>query len=373
MQTQQDEITLESLVGEMESAFEEQAGYPAGSATDVGIRIRTLAGELYALYTRLKFFIRQSFPDTATGTYLEEHARMRGLVRKAAGTATGTVTFYREQSQDSGVVGYDPAQDPLLASAVEIPQGTICATGGSSPRQYVTDAACRMEPGAWEVQAAVTAAEGGRSYNAAPGAVHDIINAPQGVSGVINRGYITGGGDAETDDALRRRIEQSYSARDNGVNTQYYKNIATSFEQVLSAGVIPRVRGDGTVDVAVRTHTNTGAELIEAITRAIEENRELCCDVLVRYATAYDVSFELDVTACYGSDREQIGAACESAAAEYVDALAVGEPVRLSVLTGRVMGIDGVVNCRIVSPAEDVCPPLDAYTAPQIAVTVGLE
>ena len=93
--TQENETTLDTLTREMERAFEERAGYPAGSATDVGIRIRTLAGELYALYTRLDFYRRQAFPSTATGTYLDEHARMRGLTRKAAGTAAGTVVFYR--------------------------------------------------------------------------------------------------------------------------------------------------------------------------------------------------------------------------------------------------------------------------------------
>lgn len=49
------EITVEALAQRMAQAFEQQAGYPAGSATDVGIRIRTLAGELYALYARLEF------------------------------------------------------------------------------------------------------------------------------------------------------------------------------------------------------------------------------------------------------------------------------------------------------------------------------
>lgn len=371
--TQENETTLDTLTREMERVFEERAGYPAGSATDVGIRIRTLAGELYALYTRLDFYRRQAFPSTATGTYLDEHARMRGLTRKAAGTAAGTVVFYRDRSENAGVIGYDPAEDPLLAAAVEIPKGTICATSGSSPCQFVTAAACRMEPGQWETEAPVTAASSGRSYNAAPGAVNTVVNAPQGISGVINRGYIYGGGDEETDDALRRRIEQSYGERDNGVNARYYIETAASFGEVLSAGVLPRVRGDGTVDVAVRTHTNEGSELLERITRKIEENRELCCDVLVRYAAEYDVAFELDVTAYYGSDRELVRTACEEAAAGYIDSLAVGEPVRLSVLMGRVMAVDGVVNCRIVSPAQDVCPPRDAYTVPAVSVTVSLE
>lgn len=367
------EITVEALALRMEQAFEQQAGYPAGNATDVGVRIRTLAGELYALYSRLRFLKRQAFPGTATGEYLDEHARMRGLTRKEAGTATGAVTFYRNRSEDSDLIEYDPLEDPLLADAVEIPAGTICATSGSTPAQFVTTSSCRMEPGEWETQAPVQASGSGRDYNAAPGVVNTLVNAPQGVSGVINRGYIYGGGDAETDDALRGRIEQSYSIRDNGVNAQYYLNIAAAFDEVLSASVLPRVRGDGTVDVAVRTHTNEGAALISRITRKIEENRELCCDVLVRYAQPYEAPFVLDVTTYFGSDRETVREACEDAAYAYIDSLAVGDPVRLSVLIGKVMAVDGVVNCQVTSPDGDVHPPRDAYTVPDIQVTVSVE
>lgn len=368
-----EEITVETLVRQMEQAFEEQAGYPAGSATDVGVRLRTLAGELYALYSRLDFLRRQAFPATAAGDYLDEHARMRGLARKQAGTASGTVTFYRNQSEESGLVDYDPLTDPLLSDAVEIPQGTICATAGSVPMQFVTTAACRMEPGEWQVDAPVQASGSGRDYNAAPGAVNTLVNAPQGITGVTNSGYIYGGGDAETDDALRSRIEQSYAVRDNGVNAQYYINKAAAFGQVLSANVLPRVRGDGTVDVAVRTHTNEGEELIEQITQELEQNRELCCDVLVRYAQPYEQAFVLDVTAYYGCDRELVRQSCEDAACGYIDALAVGEPVRLSVLTGKVMAVDGVVNCRASTPGGDVHPPLDCYTVPALQVTVSIE
>lgn len=367
------EITVEALAQRMAQAFEQQAGYPAGSATDVGIRIRTLAGELYALYTRLEFFRRQSFPATATGTYLEEHARMRGLERKQAGTASGTVTFYRNRSEDYALVDYDPLADPLLADAVEIPQGTICATAGSMPMQFITTDTCLMEPGIWQVDAPVQAAGSGRAYNAAPGVVNTLVNAPQGVTGVTNQGYIYGGGDAEPDEALRSRIEQSYAIRDNGVNAQYYISKAVAFAQVISANVLPRVRGDGTVDVAVRTHTNEGEELIEQITRELEQNRELCCDVLVRYAQPYEQAFVLDVTSYYGSDREIVRQACEEAAYGYIDALAVGEPVRLSVLIGRVMAVDGVVNCQVSEPGGDVHPPLDCYTVPAIQIVVSVE
>lgn len=373
MQEQTEEVTVESLTRTMEQAFEEQAGYPAGTATDVGIRIRTLAGELYALYSRLEFFRRQSFPSTAGGAYLDEHARMRGLARKAAGTAAGEVLFYRGRSEEAARVDYDPLKDPLLSAPVEIPKGTICSTSGTDPRQFVTTQACGMAAGEWEVSAPVQAAASGRSYNAAPGAVNTVVNAPQGITGVINRGYLYGGADEESDAALRRRIEQSYSSRDNGVNARYYQEKAMAFEEVVSAGVLPRVRGDGTVDVVIRTHTNEGQELIDRITREIEANRELCCDVQVRYAAEHRVQIVLDVTAYYGSDREQTALRCRSAVDRYVDALAVGEPMRLSVLTGAVMAVEEVLHCRVTAPGGDVVPPRDCYTSADTAVTVSME
>ena len=40
--TQENETTLDTLTREMERVFEERAGYPAGSATDVGSSMRSI-------------------------------------------------------------------------------------------------------------------------------------------------------------------------------------------------------------------------------------------------------------------------------------------------------------------------------------------
>ena len=41
--------TYEEILGRMQGTFEELAGYPADDASDIGIRLRVLAGEVYSL------------------------------------------------------------------------------------------------------------------------------------------------------------------------------------------------------------------------------------------------------------------------------------------------------------------------------------
>lgn len=72
-------------------------GYVPDDASDIGIRMKTLAGEIFSLESSLDFLKRQMFPTTATGEYLDKHAEMRGLKRKPAIKASGKLMFYVER------------------------------------------------------------------------------------------------------------------------------------------------------------------------------------------------------------------------------------------------------------------------------------
>lgn len=85
------------ILERMQTEFEKNAGYVPDDASDISIRMKTLAGEIFSLESSLDFLKRQMFPTTATGEYLDKHAEMRGLKRKPAIKASGKLMFYVER------------------------------------------------------------------------------------------------------------------------------------------------------------------------------------------------------------------------------------------------------------------------------------
>ncbi len=45
--------TYESILSRMQDRFQELAGFPADDASDIGIRLKVLAGELFSACTNL--------------------------------------------------------------------------------------------------------------------------------------------------------------------------------------------------------------------------------------------------------------------------------------------------------------------------------
>ena len=88
--------TYEEIVEDMKQSFFGLSGYIPDEASDLGIRMNVLAGEIYNAQTYLEWIKRQVFPQTAQGEYLDYHAQMRGLERKEAVKAVGEVEFIVE-------------------------------------------------------------------------------------------------------------------------------------------------------------------------------------------------------------------------------------------------------------------------------------
>jgi uncharacterized phage protein gp47/JayE len=60
--------------------------------SDAYVRASSVASAVEGLYQHQAWMARQILPDTADTAYLELHASLRGITRKAATTATGTLT-----------------------------------------------------------------------------------------------------------------------------------------------------------------------------------------------------------------------------------------------------------------------------------------
>ena len=66
----------------MLDTYEEESGFRPNNESDIMIRLRVLAGEVYRERVYAEYIMRQMFPTTAEGEYLDAHAQQRGLSRK---------------------------------------------------------------------------------------------------------------------------------------------------------------------------------------------------------------------------------------------------------------------------------------------------
>ena len=71
------------------------------SADGDSIYAAAAAAQIYAMYLQADWVARQAFPQTAEGDYLDLHAQLRGLERKQASHAAGTLRFFADQAAET--------------------------------------------------------------------------------------------------------------------------------------------------------------------------------------------------------------------------------------------------------------------------------
>lgn len=195
--------------------------------SNLGITGQVQAMLAHGHYGYLDWIAKQAIPFTATDEALEAWAGLKGVTRKAAVAATGTVTF-------TGVNGSD------------IPAGTLVVRGDSV--QYTTNADVVVSGGVALVT--VTASVPSAASTLTAGGVMTLGVA---IAGVQSGGTVTTpgtpGADAETDDSLRSRMLQQYAAPPQGGDYADYIEWALQVPGVTRAWCTPNGMGIGTVIV----------------------------------------------------------------------------------------------------------------------------
>lgn len=344
-----------AILAAMTGRFEELAGFSPDAASDIGIRMKVLAAQIFSLQTELDTLREDLFPTTARGERLDQHAKTRGLHRKGALPSGGVLRFYRQTT---------------AAHDIHIPAGTVCQTAeGAVQAQTTADAI--LAAGQLQVEVAAQSLGVGQSANVAAGRITAFTTAPQGVYGVTNPVPFTGGQAAEQDESLRTRLLASYETIANGTNAAFYREQALGHEFVYSAAVLPRARGVGTVDVVVSGRGSVLSQpQLDAVAMALERQKEICVDVAVRSPSLLhtEVLVELDAKDEVGF--EETAEAVRRYIAEHIAALHIGQPLLYSRLSAGICTVDGVYNHMLVSPSGDVIPGKDGLVvAGDIAVT----
>ena len=317
-------MTVEELYGQMVDTFQRETGLALAGDGDMAVRLYAVAAQLYALYVQADWVGRQCFPQTAQGDYLDKHAQLRGLERRAATAAVGVLSFETD---------HPPEAD------LSIPEGTVCMTAA---------------------QVRARAVEPGAAGNAAAGTVRAMAVAPVGVSRCTNPEAFSGGLDAEGDESLRERVLETFRRMPNGANAAFYQQEALSFPEVAAATVVARPRGVGTVDVFLATAAGLpDSGLLEQVAAHLEERREIAVDVQVKAPEVRTVDVSVQVAARPGADFDTVRQAVESAVRGWFDGRLLGQSVLRAQLGALIFGVEGVENYALTAPAADVAAAVD--------------
>jgi uncharacterized phage protein gp47/JayE len=322
----------------MLACVRERSGLAVKEGCDLAVRLYAVAAQVYGLYVQAEWVGKQCFPQTAQGEYLDHHAQLRGLSRKAATHAQGMLRFYVTSAGTT-----DRA----------IPAGTVCMTAGLI--RFETTQAGVLPAGELEVDVPAQAVEAGSEGNVTADSIVSMAVAPVGVSGCGNPQAFSGGGDAEGDEELRERVLSTFQRLPNGANAAFYQQEALSFDQVVAATVLPKARGQGTVDVMVATLTGApDEELLEELSDYFQSRREIAVDVQVRAPELVDVAVSVQVAAAQGQDDQEVQQRVEQALRGYFTGKRLGEPVLLAQLGSMIFACEGVENYRLTAPTEDM-------------------
>ena len=332
-------VTYDEIYERMKSEYVTQSGVDFDEASDVAIRMRILAGEIYNMSTNTEWLKNQMFISTASGEFLDYFASQRGIQRKPAQKAQGEITFFISEPQDTDIY---------------IPVGTTVATSDAVPVRFVTTEEEYIKAGGTLKSVAAEAEKAGSNGNTLIETVNIMVDVPAEVEYAYNREAFVGGCDEESDDDLRKRIKDSLLVPSNGTNAAYYKKLALTVPGITKAGVVAKMRGTGTVNVFVSNGSSAPAETAIAEAQAlISENRELNVDVEVLAAqnTLVDLEVEVNIKDGYKSDDvKQMCADCFNA---YLDEIEIGGTLYLAELGKRFMNTGGVQSYVFSPMMED--------------------
>ena len=317
----------------MLSAYENESGFRPENESDIMLRMRVLAGEVYREHAYAEYILRQMFPATATGEYLDAHAQQRGLSRKNATYAAGRVTFTAVDQEHE---------------EIRIPAGTEVCTAEDQLR-FTTDRDAVISAEGSTVHVNVTAVQPGSAYNVSPGSVSIIVTPVLGIAAVSNGSSFSGGTDTESDDLLRERVIDSYRNVINGANAAYYRSIAMSVDGVYSASAVGCGRGVGTVDVYAcgRGSTLSAAKLNE-IRSLMEEKREVNADVKVFSPTAVNINLYIILTVEDGYDFNTVAGEVQTVVTDYINGLGIGHNLLLCDVGDVIYHTEGVEDYQFV-------------------------
>lgn len=330
--------TIDEIYEEMLAVFRDVSGYLPSTSCDLAARLYAAAAQIQGLYLQAQWLLDQSFPQTAQGVYLDQHAQLRGISRGTATCATGKLRF--------GISN-------LVSSDLTIGSGTVCVTAGGI-RFATTDNAV-LKAGMLYVDVPAAALEPGRQGNVAANTVTIMAAMPVGIKACTNPEAFSGGDDDESDEALRERLMDSYRRLPNGANAAYYEQAALSRTGVAAAVAVRCPRGVGSVDLYVATDAGIpDQELLDELHAYLQEKREISVDLRVLAPATVPVNIDVRIRPAPGFSFDAAQAAVDQALRTVFTGALLGKEVTLAYLGHLLYNLDSVQNYQFTLPAADL-------------------
>lgn len=236
------EVIRDRILGRMSSELDTREG---SFAFDV---VSPVAFELWRQKMTMEEFLSAFYIDETSGKYLDPHANLVGLERKAGASAVAVMTF--------------AGRDGLV-----IPAGTAFFSDTGKEFTLEEDATIQ-DSGA---VGRVVAAQVGEAYNVDAGSINQMLRNITGLDGYANEAA-TGGADPEKDAALFGRIDQKRKNPATSSNEAHYREWALEMDGIGDCRVDRLWNGNGTVRVVVVGYDYDPVD--ETVVAAVAENIE---------------------------------------------------------------------------------------------------
>jgi len=340
--------TLPDLIARAQADIESRL--PGADArlrrTLLGVLARIHAGSAHALYGYLDWLARQLMIDTAEVDHLDRWASIWGVSRKAATPAIGNVSF---TGTDNTV----------------IPISTVLQRADGA--EFVTDAAGTITAGT--VVVAVTASTAGDNGNTVSGSALSLVSPISGVNGTatVDASGLTGGTDAEADDALRSRLLARIQQPPHGGADFDYVTWALEVAGVTRAWVYPAELGLGTVSVRfMMDDTYSDGIPLAADVTAVQSYIDTLRPVTAAVTVVAPVAVPLDFTISLIPNTSTTQAAVQASLQDLIQREASpGGTLLISHIREAISTSAGETDHTLTVPAADV-----THTTGQIA-TMG--
>lgn len=326
--------TFDDIINEMKNAYFTSKGEKLDENSETAKKFEAVASELYAISCYGDFILKQAFVQSASGEYLDAHAQLRGVTRKTASTASGTLTFYLLEPSETNIV---------------IPKGVVCSVSKKPYLQYATDEEVSIKAGELSVSVNASAVSPGEEFNVLSGEITVMVNAPAGIYGVINDGDFKGGCDNERDSSLRRRIIEHYCYSPNGINCKSVANVVMDLDFVLDCS-IPPCETPGEIVVVVKTKSGELNVREYASIQACVGIAELVnFNINVILAQNEDFSMTVEAKVRSGFSKTDIQSQIEICVKEICSALKIGEYLSLNTVSKQLVKIEGISEFNVYS------------------------
>ncbi|WP_175857031.1 baseplate J/gp47 family protein [Burkholderia anthina] len=310
-----------------------------GEDSDYFVRASSVGSAVEGLYQHQLWITKQIFPDTADLEYLILHARLRGIDRKPAVSASGTILLAGQagESVPSGLV----AKYKDGTSYVTTSGGDFDVNG-----QLTVDA-----------RAEVAGVGGNRDA----GDTLTLTIPPIGVNATVSVVKMLGGTDIESPESLLARLLQRMRRAPAGGNKYDYWQWAMEVPGVTAAYVYPLRRGLGTVDVVIASNGGMPSdETIRAAQAHIDDQRPVTAKnslVIGPSIRTYDVVAEV---ALDGISMDTATSLVTSALAAYDAIISPGDRVIKSRIEAVISDVSGISDRNVIEPAANIVPDVDA-------------